>query len=118
MSDNLSRYRAIKTRLFQLYPKPASGHLAQGLQVLAMFINGIVASKCTHTREVAKKTPTGAKVNSREMQLSRWYKNEAVTYEVYMLPFVEQVLAGLQERTLSVIIDGSEMGRRCLCLPR
>lgn len=116
MSDNLKRYRAIKERLFQLYPQTPSGHLAQGLQVLAMFINGIVASKRTHTREVAKKTPTGAKVNSREMQLSRWYKNEAVTHEVYMLPYVEQVLAGLQERTLSVIIDSSEMGRRCLCL--
>lgn len=116
MSDNLKRYRAIKERLFQLYPQAASGHLAQGLTVLAMFINGIVASKRTHTREVAKKTPTGAKVSSREIQLSRWYKNEAVTHEVYMLPFVEQVLAGLQARTLTVIIDSSEMGRRCLCL--
>lgn len=116
MSDNLRRYRAIKERIFQLYPKTPSGHVAQGLQVLAMFINGIVASKSTHTREVAKKTPTGAQVSSREIQLSRWYKNEAVTPEVYMLPFVEQVLAGLQARTLTVIIDGSEMGRRCMCL--
>jgi hypothetical protein len=116
MNDNLKRYRAIKEGLFQLYPKQVSGHLAQGLTVLAMFINGIVASKSTHTREVAKKTPTGAKVNSREMQLSRWYKNPAITYELYMLPYVEQVLAGLSERTLTIIIDGSEVGRGCMAL--
>lgn len=116
MSDNLKRYRAIKTGLSQLYPQQVSGHLAQGLNVLAMFINGIVASKSTHTREVAKKTPTGAKVSSREMQLSRWYKNPAITHELYMLPYVEQVLAGLSERTLTIIIDGSEVGRGCMAL--
>jgi Transposase DDE domain len=116
MSDNLRRYRAIKERLFQLYPEAVSGHLAETLNVLAMFINGIVASKSTHTREVAKKTPTGAKVSSREKQLSRWYQNEGVTHERYMLPFVEQVLSGLSERTLTIIIDGSEVGRHCMAL--
>lgn len=116
MSDNLKRYRAIKEGLFQLYPKQVSGHMAQGLNVLAMFINGIVASKSTHMREVAKKTPTGAKVNSREMQLSRWYKNPAISHELYMLPYVEQVVAGLSERTLTIIIDGSEVGRGCMAL--
>ena len=74
MSDNLRRYRAIETGLLQLYPGEVKGHLRQSLAVLAMFINGIVGSKSTHTREVAKKTPTGAKVSSREIQLSRWYK--------------------------------------------
>lgn len=116
MSDNLKRYRAIKAGIFQLYPKQVSGHLAQSLIVLAMFINGIVASKSTHLREVAKKTPTGAKVNSREMQLSRWYKNPAITQELYMLPYVKQVLDGLSERTLTIIIDGSEVGRGCMAL--
>lgn len=116
MSDNLKRYLAIKKGLLQLYPQRPSGHLEQGLNTLAMFINGIVASKSTHTREVAKKTRTGAKVNSREMQLSRWYKNPAVTYETYMLPYVEQVLAGICGQTLTIIIDGSEVGRGCMAL--
>lgn len=116
MSDNLKRYRAIKDGLIQLYPKAVSGHQAQGINVLAMFINGIVASKSTHTREVAKKTPTGAKVNSREIQLSRWYKNPAITYDLYMLPYVEQILSRLSEQTLTIIIDGSEVGRGCMAL--
>lgn len=116
MSDNLRRYRAIKQALVQLYPSKPTGRLVQSLGVLAMFINGIVGSKSTHTRDVARKTPTGAKVTSREKQLSRWYQNERVTYERYMLPFVEQLLAGLASRTLVLAIDGSEVGRNCVTL--
>lgn len=116
MSDNLTRYRAIKVALHQIYPKPQSGRLAQSLEVLAMFINGIVASGSTHLRAVAKKTPTSAKVTSREKQLSRWYQNEHVSYEVYMLPFVQQLLAGLATQTLVLAIDGSEVGRNCIAL--
>lgn len=88
MNDNLRRYRAIKEALVQLHPSEPGGRLVRSLCVLAMFINGIVASKSTHTRDVAKKTPTGAKVTSREKQLSRWYQNKHVTYEQHMLPFV------------------------------
>jgi len=62
MSDNLKRYVAIKQALRQLYPKEPQGRLGHSLNVLAMFINGIVASKSTHTRQVAKKTPVAAKV--------------------------------------------------------
>jgi hypothetical protein len=116
MSDNLKRYLAIKRALTQLYPQAPTGHLLQSLNVLAMFINGIVASQSTHTRAVAQKTPTGAKVTSREKQLTRWYENERVTYELHMLPFVEQLLAGLVDRTLAIAIDGSEVGRNCLAL--
>jgi hypothetical protein len=116
MSDNLKRYRAIKEALVQLYPQTPTGRLLQSLTVLAMFINGIVASKSTHLREVAKKTPTDAKVTSREKQLSRWYQNEQVSYARYMLPFVEPLLATLSAQTLVLVIDGSEVGRHCVAL--
>ena len=116
MSDNLKRYVAIKRALTQLYPRTPTGHVLQSLNVLAMFINGIVASKSTHTRQVAKKTPTGAKVTSREKQCSRWYQNGAVTYERYMLPYVELLLQGMAQQTLVLVIDGSEVGRNCLTL--
>ncbi len=116
MNDNLRRYRAIKRALVQLYPSEPTSRLLQSLHVMAMFINGIVASKSTHTRDVAKKTPTGAKVTSREKQLSRWYQNERVSYERHMLPFVETLLAGLASQTLVLAIDGSEVGRNCVTL--
>jgi hypothetical protein len=81
-----------------------------------MFINGIAASKSTQTRQVAKKTPSDAKVTSREKQLSRWCHNARVTYELHMLPFVKTLLAALAEHRLTVVLDGSEVGRQCLCL--
>lgn len=116
MSDNLRRYRAIKEGILQLYPKEPTGRFRQSVQVLAMFINGIVGSKSTHTRNVAKKTPTGAKVPSREKQLVRWYQNEKVSYERHMLPYVQTLLAHLSSHTLVVAIDGSEVGRHCVTL--
>jgi hypothetical protein len=116
MSDNLKRYRAIKAALHQIYPSAPQGRLAQSLAVLAMFINGIVGSRSTHLRAVAKKTPSSAKVASREKQLSRWYQNEHVDYEQHMLPFVQQLLAGLAAQTLVLAIDGSEVGRNCVAL--
>ena len=116
MSDNLRRYRAIKNALLQLHPGVRSGRIEQSLCVLAMFINGIVASKSTHTRAVAKKAPSKAKVTSREKQLSRWYQNEGVTYKKYMLPFVSALLQGLTSQSLVLVIDGSEVGRNCVTL--
>lgn len=116
MSDNLKRYRAIKDALVQLHPSAPSGRMLQSLCVLAMFINGIIASKSTHTRDVARTAPSKAKVTSREKQLSRWYQNERVTYARYMLPFVRDLLNGRATPTLVLAIDGSEVGRDCVTL--
>jgi hypothetical protein len=116
MSDNRRRYRAIKSGLLQLYPKQLSGRMVQHLNVLALFISGIVGSGSTHGRQVAKKAPTGAKVESRIKQLSRWWQDEQNSYDLYYLPFVEQVLAHLGKWTLVISIDGSEVGRGCMTL--
>ncbi len=58
MSDNLRRYRAIDAALMQLHPVEPTGRLRQSIQVLAMFINGIVASKSTkYTRSGQERHP-------------------------------------------------------------
>lgn len=116
MSDNLRRYRAIEKGLCQLYPGEPQGRMRQSLQVMAMFINGIVGSQSTHSRQVAKKTPTGAKVSSREKQLVRWYQNEGVSYESHMLPYVQAIVSHLSNLTLVLVIDGSDIGRNCVTL--
>ena len=67
----------------------------QRLNVLAMFISGIVGSGSTHLREVAKKARTGAKVESRIKQLSRWYQNECNSDELHYLRYVIALLAHL-----------------------
>ena len=116
MSDNRKRYETIRNELFNLYPTQPKGRVLQSLQVLAMFINGIVGSQNTGLRNIAKKTPTQAKVTSRITQLERWYKNENVTYETHMLPFVEDILSNLTGYTLVFAIDGSGVGQNCVTL--
>lgn len=116
MSDSRRRYRAIKEGLMQLYPKQPSGRLAQSLAVLAMFISGIVGSKSTHMRQVAKQAGPGAKVESRVKRLERWYRHEGHSYDVHYLPFIEPLLAHLAQHTLVLTIDGSEVGRGCMTM--
>jgi len=116
MSDNRRRYRAIKRGLLQLYPRQLSGRMVQHVNVLALFISGIVGSKSTHGRQVAQKAPTGAKVESRIKQLSRWWQDEQNSDVLYYLPFVAQVLAHLSGLSLVVSLDGSEVGRGCMTL--
>jgi hypothetical protein len=115
MSNSRRRYRAIVTKLVQLYGYP-SGRMMQRIQVLAGFISGIVGSQSTHSREVAKHAGLGAKVDSREKRLSRWYHNEQVTYELDYLPYLQEMLAGLAGLALPLAIDGSEIGRGCMVL--
>ncbi|MBA2681943.1 MAG: transposase [Ktedonobacteraceae bacterium] len=115
MSNSRRRYRAIVTKLVQLHGYP-SGRIMQRVQVLAGFISGIVGSQSTHCRAVAKHAGLGAKVDSREKRLSRWYQNEQVTYELDYLPYLQEVLAGLAGLTLPLAMDGSEIGRGCMVL--
>ena len=115
MSNSRRRYRAILTKLVQLQGYP-TGRTMQRTQVLAGFISGIVGSKSTHTREVAKHSGLGAKVDSREKRLSRWYKNDDVSHELDYLPYIQEVLDALAEQTLPIAIDGSEIGRGCMVL--
>jgi hypothetical protein len=96
MSDNLKRYLAIKQALRQLYPKEPQGRLAQSLNVLAMLSTALWPVE-HHLRQVAKKTPVAAKV-SNARQLSRWYQNERVTYELHMLPFIRPCLPSWPSR--------------------
>lgn len=115
MSNSRRRYRAILTKLVQLHGYP-SGRTMQRVQVLAGLISGLVGSQSTHSREVAKHSGLGAKVESREKRLSRWYQNEQVTHEFDYLPYIQEVLDGLAGLALPLAIDGSEIGRGCLVL--
>lgn len=115
MSNSRRRYRAILTKLVQLQGYP-SGRTMQRIQVLGGFISGIVGSRSTHSREVAKHAGLGAKVDSREKRLSRWYQNENVCHELDYLPYIQEVLATLAGLALPIAIDGSEIGRGCMVL--
>jgi hypothetical protein len=100
----------------QLHPQALTGRAMQRLNVLAMFISGIVGSGSTQMRQVAKKAPTGAKVESRIKQMSRWVQNEQNDYALHYLPYIRHLLAHLAGLPLVLTIDGSEVGRGCMTL--
>lgn len=116
MSDNLRRYRAIKQALWQLYPKEPQGNLARHLNTLAGLISGIVGSKSTNLPHIASQIPDGRHVESRVKQLSRWVSNEQIAFGIYFLPFAAALLASLACRPLTLVMDGSTVGRGCLAL--
>jgi hypothetical protein len=106
VSDNLRRYRAIRKAIQQLYPSEPKGNLARHLNTLAGLISGIVASR----------VPDNTEPDSRVKRFSRWVNNERVDAELYFLPYAQALLAGLSDRTLALVMDGSEVGRGCLTL--
>ena len=110
MSDNLRRYRAIKQALKQLHPKEPQGNLARQLNTLAGLISGIVASKSTNLPHVASKVPNGKQVESRVKQFTRWVSNANIEFEIYFLPYAEDLLSSLVGCSLDLVMGGSIVG--------
>jgi hypothetical protein len=116
MSDNRTRYRAIKKAVKQLYPGEPKGNLACHLDTLAGLISGIVGSRSTNLPHIASRVPDHTAPDSRVKRFSRWVNNERVDGEIYFLPYAQALLAGLSDHTLALVMDGSEVGRGCLTL--
>lgn len=116
MSDNRKRYRAIKKAMKQLYPSEPKGNLARHLETLAGLISGIVGSQSTNLPHIASRVPDNTEPDSRVKRFSRWLNNQRIDSEIYFLPFAQALLAGLSDRTLALVMDGSAVGRGCLTL--
>jgi hypothetical protein len=116
MTDNLKSYRAIMKGLKQLYPHQMSGRQMQHMQVLGALISGIVRSGQSQLPAVANKMPSPTQRESRITRLRRWLKNEKITQEIYFAPFAQALINGLSHEPLVLVIDGSQLGRGCMCL--
>jgi hypothetical protein len=116
MSDNLRRYRAIRTALTQASPAQPKGHVARHLQTLAALISGIVGSKSTQLPAIATKVPDGTKPESRVKRFARWLDNDHILEEAYFLPYADILLRHLALQTLVLVMDGSVVGRGCNAL--
>jgi hypothetical protein len=117
MSDSRRTYRAIKKAILQLYPTPPQGNLARHLTTLVGLVSGIVLSRSCQLPKIASKVPGEVHPDSRTKQFSRWVNNEAVTFDLYFLPFVKPLLAHLAAiRPLVLVMDGSAVARGCVTL--
>jgi len=117
MSDNRHRYRTIKRAIKGLYPTEPKGNTARHLHTLAALISGIVGSRSSNLPAVAGKVPDRAKKESRVKKFSRWIKNERIDVGIYFLPYADALLESLAvHHTLLLVMDSSEVGRKCLAL--
>jgi hypothetical protein len=116
MSDNHRRYRSIRTALTQMYQKEPKGYDVKQLNVLAGLISGIVGSGKSNYPQIASKTPDFTQLESRVKRISRFINDVDETQKIHWMPFAAELLANLSSFTLVLIMDGSEVGRGCLCL--
>jgi len=74
-------------------------------------------SKSCQLPKIASKVPGEVHPDSRTKQFSRWVTNEAITFDLYFLPFVEPLLVRLAAiRPLVLVMDGSAVARGCVTL--
>jgi hypothetical protein len=117
MSDSRRTYRAIKKAILQLYPSQPQGNLARHMTTLVGLVSGIVLSKSCQLPKIASQVPGEVHPDSRTKQFSRWINNEAVTFDLYFLPFLEPLLLKLAAiRALVLVMDGSAVARGCVTL--
>lgn len=98
----------------------AAGHLkgngARHLTTLAGMITGIVMSEKVQLPKLAGKIPDSVKETSTEKRLYRWIKNEKITHETHFLPYIQPLLSAASREPLTLVIDGSTVGRNCVAL--
>jgi hypothetical protein len=89
----------------------------QKLTTLVGLVSGIVLSKSCQLPKIASQVPGEVHPDGRTKQFSRWVNNEAITFDLYFLPFLESLLAKLAAtRPLGLVMDGSTVARGCVTL--
>ncbi|BBO86158.1 transposase [Desulfosarcina ovata subsp. sediminis] len=116
MNDCKSIYRKVNDFVKLFYPVELKGNLLRNMNTLATMITGIIIGKETQLPKIALNVPENIKVPSTEKRIKRLLINEKVTEQTYFLPFIQNVLAHLGLEEIVLAIDGSLVGRGCICL--
>ena len=117
MSDTYRRYRAIKQGLMQFFQPHPTGHRARHFNTLAAMICGLVGAQRAHLSHMADHAPShGARQESVMTRFGRWLKHDANTVDGWFLPVAEALLTNLAQQPLTLVLDGSVVGRGCLAL--
>lgn len=117
MSTSFRTYRAIKRALMQALHVRGQTHQEQHINTLALFICGIVGSQQVQFAKVIAQTPFRQRKNeSLVTRLRRWGQHSDVTSEWLYLPFANAVLASLASTGITLVFDGSTIGRGCMVL--
>jgi len=116
MSDGRTTYRKVIEFIKCLYPGELKGNLHRNMNTLTAMITGIIIGKETQLPQIAANVPEAIKLPSTEKRFKRLIINENINEQTYFLPFVQSVLTNLGLEEMVLAIDGSLVGRGCICL--
>ncbi len=117
MSDTYRRYGAIKQGLMQFYQPRPTGHQERHLNTLVALICGLCGGQRAHLATIADHAPAdGADQESVITRFRRWLKHDAHTINGWFLPVAETLLVNLAHQPLTLVMDGSVVGRGCVAL--
>jgi hypothetical protein len=116
MNDCKAVYRKVNHFVQCLYPGQLTGNLRRNMNTLVAMVTGIIIGKETQLPLIALNMPEEIKVPSTEKRFKRLLINEKITEQTYFLPFIQGVLVNLGLEEMILAIDGSLVGRGCICL--
>lgn len=116
MSDCQAVYRKVQEFVKCLYPFKLSGNHHRNMNTLTAMITGIIIGKETQLPQIATNVPERIKLPSTEKRFKRLVINKNVTEQSYFLPFIQSLLSRLDLEEMVLAIDGSLVGRGCICL--
>jgi Transposase DDE domain len=117
MSDTYHRYRAIKQGLMQFFQPRLTGHRERHFNTLVAMICGLVGAQRAHLSHMADHVPShGVRQESVSARFQRWLKHDTSTLDGWFLPVAEALLANLAQQPITLVLDGSVVGRGCLAL--
>jgi hypothetical protein len=113
MSDAMRLQQEMLSNLQKLLPDLLPTHLL----TMAMMITGLLRGRNVQLRKMAEKVAyTGGKQTSLIDRFRRFFSNSNIAVQVEYNPMVVQILNGLSEQQLYLLIDSSKVGDNCLVL--
>jgi DDE family transposase len=117
MHINFHTYRTIKRTLAHALHIRRGSHRESHVNTLALLICGIVGSQHVQFAKLVQHMPrSGRKDESLIKRCRRWVQQQDVTYDTFFMPFAQAVLLALAAAPITLILDGSAIGRGCVVL--
>jgi hypothetical protein len=117
MSDTHRRHRAIKQAIMQFYHPQPTGHRERHFNTLTALICGLAGGQRAHLSTIADHAPSGrAKQESLIGRFRRFLKHDAQTVDGWFLPVAKALLTTLASQPITLVMDGSLVGRGCIAL--
>jgi len=112
MSDALRVQQNILNNLQEMLPELLPEHLL----TISMMITGLLRGRSVQLRKMAEKVAYPNKQTSLIDRFRRFFNNAHIETQIEYNPFVLNILKGLQQNPLYLLIDSSKIGNSCLTL--